>query len=328
MPRPRAGAVGQTARVVSAFVSAFGKRLLEKTPPHLALGARSQAVAPGVSLLWAQNARLVMEEGIALLLDHLSAEIHMRDPQAPLVPEQRDAFSFHIRRGHLAMDEASVSTLLNRYACPPGSPLSHVSLHFLEGSLRMDATLKFNRFIGVGLRLEAVVGATPEGLLELTPTRLRSGPLPLDRMLHALGLELARFMPAQEGAPMRVQGDRILLDPVGMLPAPRATGHLVEATVRGEHLVMRYDDQGPETQPPLLRPDAEAYLAMLGHDLRVGKTLMKDVCVQLVPLDPLAQWVEFSLPDYRAQLAAGESSLLPGDEVLYKLPEVASLKGR
>jgi hypothetical protein len=316
----------QGAKVVSAFVAAFGKQLFHKAPLKGLLAARAQGVPAGVSRFWAQNARLVMETGITLLFDQVQADIQMNDPGIPMNPESRESYAFNIRQGRLAMDESSVSTMINRYACPSNGPISDVQIKLYDGALRMDATLRFNRFMGVGIRIEASVAVTPSGMLQLTPTLIKSGPLPLDKILHLLGMELSRFMPANEGAPIQIQGDRILLNPVALFPAPRATGHLVEAEIKGEHLVMRYDDGSPTSEPPLVMPDAEAYIAMLGHSLHVGKTLMTDICLQLVPLDGEASWVEFSLPDYRAQLAQGESSLKPGDELLYKLPDVASLK--
>ena len=100
---------------------------------------------------------------------------------------------------------------------------------------------------------------------------------------------------------------------------------MVHAEVTGEHLVMTYDSGAAPSEPPLMEPEAKSYIAMLGHDLLVGKVTMKDVNLQMVPLDPLAGWVEFSLPHYRSQLAQGESSLKFQDELLYKLPPVSAL---
>ncbi|HEY9721384.1 MAG TPA: hypothetical protein V6D47_05195, partial [Oscillatoriaceae cyanobacterium] len=87
-----------------------------------------------------------------------------------------------------------------------------------------------------------------------------------------------------------------------------------------------YDKGAPARAPPLILPEAEAYMAMLGHDLLVGKITMADVCLQMVPLAPESGWVEFALPYYRAQLEQGESSLQHGDELLYRLPAIAQIK--
>jgi hypothetical protein len=133
-------------------------------------------------------------------------------------------------------------------------------------------------------------------------------------------------MPKDEAAAFVVTGDKIRINPVGLFPAPKTTGHLVHAEVTGDHLVMTYDNGTAPIEPPLLEPDASAYIAMLGHDLMVGKITMTDVCLQMVPLDGAATWLEFSIPHYRAQLAQGESTLKFGDELLYRIPTVAELK--
>ena len=174
--------------------------------------------------------------------------------------------------------------------------------------------------------MSATLSVTPEGLLMLTPVEIRSGSVPIDRIMDMLGVQLSRFMPQGSQSALSVQGDAILINPVGLFPAPKTVGKLVHAEVVGNHLVMSYESEAKAIAPPLMEPEASAYIAMLGHDLLVGKITMADLCLQMVPLDPASTWLEFSLPSYRAQLAQGESSLKFGDELLYRIPPVSELK--
>jgi hypothetical protein len=327
-PKPPKGRVSDQAKVLSAFMQAFGKTLMSGRSHHQRVAAQLHDTPEGTSRLWARNAKLIMEEGITLLLDQLQAEIVVYDPLSPMIPEKREGYAFNIQIGRLAMDELSISNLMNRYAFPPEvrSPLYDLKVSLPEGAIVLDGTLRVNRLVAVGLHLEAALTVTPQGMLELTPTEIRSGALPVSKIMGFLGVELARLLPRQERSAMWVEGDRILIDPTGMFPAPKASGKLIHAEVTGAHLVMTYDNGAREVDPPLLELEAGSYIAMLGHDLLVGKTTMTDVCLQLVALDPEAEFVEFSLPHYRLQLAQGESSLKLADEVLYKLPAVAQLK--
>lgn len=326
-PRPKQS-VASTAKVLSAFMSAFSKTLMSGRSHLKAVKAEMKDIPEGISRLWAKRAKLIMEEGIALLIDQLQAEIQVFDPLAPLIPEKKESFSFHIQRGRIGMDADSLSTLMNRYAFPPGakSPLYDFHVTLPEGRLQMEATFRVNRLMAIGIFLAATVEASPEGMLIMTPVEIRSGSIPLDKIMSMLGVQMSRLMPQEAASAFTVEGDRILINPVGLFPAPKTTGLLVHVEVTGDHLVMTYDNGVGPVDPPLLEPDAPSYLAMLGHDLLVGKITMTDVCLQMVPLDPTATWVELSMPHYRAQLAQGESSLKFGDELLYRIPPVADLK--
>lgn len=324
--KPAKPKVTDQARVLSAFVKAFGQTLISGRSHHQAVSAQLHETPEGTSRLWARNAKLMMEEGITLLLDELQAEVQVLDPLAPLIPEKRESFNFNIQVGRMAMDEASISNLMNRYAFPPRSPLYNLRVELPEGQIVFDGTLRINRLMTIGLHMTCALSVTPAGLMELTPIAIKSGSLPIDKILKFLGQDLGNFMPKGEQASMRFEEGRILIDPTSMFPAPKASGRLVHAEVTGEHLVMSYDNGAPHMTPPLLEPEAPAYIAMLGHDLLVGKITMTDACLQLLPLNPEATWVEFALPFYRAQLAQGESSLMYADEVLYRLPAVSELR--
>jgi hypothetical protein len=324
-PKPK---VASTAKVLSAFVQAFSKTLMSGRSTAKSITAQIQDTPEGVSRLWARNAKMVMEEGIALLIDQLQAEIHVTDPLTPLIPEKKESYAFHIQRGRIGMDAESLSTLMNRYAFPAGtrSPLYDFRISLPEGRLQMQATFRVNRFMSIGISLAATMTVNPDGLLILTPVEIRSGSIPIDKIMGLLGVQMSRLMPAEAASAFVVEGDRIFINPVGLFPAPKTTGLLVHAEVTGDHLVMTYDNGASPVDPPLIETDSPVYLAMLGHDLLVGKITMTDVCLQMVPLDPAATWVELSMPHYRAQLAQGESSLKFGDELLYRIPTVADLQ--
>ena len=321
--RPR---VGDAAKVFGAFVKAFGDTFRAGAKLQQTVTAQLGEVAPGTSRLWARNARLILEEGIAILTEDLQAHLQVRDPAQPLVPEKPEGYRFVIHRARMAMDGPSIANLMNRHAFLPGvpSPLSDVRVALPEGQILLKAAFRPTRFVSMEIAMALAVAVAPDGRIALMPTEIRAQGLPVDKLMSLLGFELGRMMP--QGAKMAFEHGRILINPVGMMPAPEASGKLVGAEVTGDHLVMTYDDGTAAIEPPLAEPEADSYIAMLGHDLLVGKIMMKDVCLQMVPLDPEARWIEFALPHYRAQLAAGESSLRYGDELLYRLPSVASLE--
>lgn len=325
-----ARAIADQARVVSAFMRAFGvaigKGMRGAKPLKSQVAAQIQAIPDGTSRLWGKHARMVMEEGIAMLVNELQAEVEVLDKERPLIPEQKSGYVFKIRTGSMAMDGESISNLMNRHAFDgKAAPLSDVRVTMTDARLVLHATFHPNRFVSLPLRMAGTVKASGDGMIELTPVELRAGMLPVDRLMGVLGLELARFMPSDGVRAMSFRGDKVYINPLGMFPAPRATGKLVKVEIQGGYMVMGYDDGTPPEDPPLMAPDADSYLAMVGHDLLVGKITMTDICLQLVPLNPESGWVELSLPHYRAQLAAGESQLNHADQLLYRVPPSSAL---
>ncbi|MEB3195672.1 MAG: hypothetical protein VKP62_00565, partial [Candidatus Sericytochromatia bacterium] len=326
-PRPRHQVrVADQAKILGAFVRAFGDVLRGGKVPRETVQGALHRIPPGHSRLWARNARLLMEDDIAILLDDVEATLAVRDPLAPLIPEQTEGYRFLIHHGRMAMDAPSISTTMQRHAYPPhAAPLEDLRVSLPDGLVQLEATFRAGGFLRIPLLMRLTPKATPDGQIALLPREVRAQGLPIDRLMSLLGVELGRFVP--EGGKLRFEGGAFLLNPVGMMPSPETTGHLVETMVQGEHLVMCYDDGSARRAPTLAAPEADSYIAMMGHDLLVGKITMADVCLQMVPLDPQAHWVEFALPHYRAQLAAGESSLRFGDELLYRIPAVEVLPG-
>ncbi|HEY9722723.1 MAG TPA: hypothetical protein V6D47_11965, partial [Oscillatoriaceae cyanobacterium] len=236
-PKP---SVASQAKMLSAFVRAFGKTLLSGKSTHQRTVAQLQDTPEGTSRLWARNAKLMLEEGLVLLLDELQAELRMRDARMPLIPENADSYSFNIQLGRIAMDATSIGNLMNRYAFPARGPLYNLSVTLPESFVVLEGSLRVNRLLTIRLYLRCRVGVAIGGQLELVPEEIKSGALPLDRIFNLLGVELGRFMPEGATAGVRFEDGRILVDPMGLLPAPTATGRLVHAEVRGDHLVMSY----------------------------------------------------------------------------------------
>jgi hypothetical protein len=319
--------VADQAKIIGAFVKAFGEAFRARRAQRQTVTTQLQETPPGTSKLWARHARLLMEEDIALLMDDLEARLEARDPLSPLIPERTEAYRFVIHRGRMAMDGPSISAMMNRHAYPRGvaAPLHDIRVTLPAGAVQMEATLHAGGFLRVPIRMVFAPAATMDGQIALSPLEVRAQGVPIDRLMGLLGLELGRFVPA--GGKIRVVDGTFRIDPVGMMPSPETVGRLVEVRVQGDHLVMRYEDGTPSEEPALAEPEAESYIAMVGHDLLVGKVMMRDVCLQMVPLDPGAPFIEFALPHYRAQLAAGESSLRFGDELLYRIPAVEPIRG-
>lgn len=322
--------LAEQAKVWGAFLKAFGRRYLDTVGRQRELGALVSAqlanTPPGTSRLWAHHAKLQMEPGVAFLAESLQAELICHDPKLPLCPERPEAYTFHLQSGRLAMDAACLKALLERYAFlgAKEQPLRDIQVHLPEGRMIVEARAKLG-FVELQVAFDGPLRLDPSGHVLIAPLAVRAAGLPVEGLMRALRLAIANFVPPGANPAIRFEREAIRVNPLALMPKPPSRGRVVGAQVTGDHLVLTYDDASPLYPAPLVKPDAKAYLVMAGHDLELGKVTMRDVCVQMVPLDPEAPWVELALPHLRAQLAAGVSQLSHRDELLYQIPPIASL---
>ena len=122
--------------------------------------------------------------------------------------------------------------------------------------------------------------------------------------------------------PVRTVGNRMCIDPEHIFPKPRSQGRPAALTLEPGFLVLDYATEEPIGPPPLVENEQSAYLFCLGHALLVGKMYMQDAVFQVVPRNPDAAHLDFSLHDYRKQLAAGESTMKAHGELVVRLPNL------
>lgn len=310
--------LGNQAQVLGAFVQAFGRTLFASGRRASGPLARPGDLPPGESRLWARRALLELEPGLSMLIDELFATLTVAEAGAPLRPEERGGFRFGLHAGRIALDAASIATLLTRYALPSGAALSGVRVALEHDMLMLAGKLRLNPLLSLAVELGLTASVRATGELALTIRRFKASGWPLDRLLRALGIPLGSLVSAGP-AELRFDGDDFVLDPLAVLPEPRTAGTLVSAAIQGGHLVMTYDDGSDTHEAPLLEPTEGPFVLLYGHRLAVGKVQMQDAWVQLVPESAQAEFVHFSLPHHRRQLEAGSSRLLANDGLLYRL---------
>jgi hypothetical protein len=278
----------------------------------------------GAAHLWAKHARLVMEEGIELLILDLEAEVRVKNAHTPFIPEETQQYQLDIHHGRIAMDALSITTLLNRHAYTErqNSPLQHLAVQLTDNEFRLVGRYKPTRMIHLPIDMRFHLSSTPAGGLILGLQSLRVNQVSVARTLQFFGIALESYITSSQTAAIKVQGDCIHIDPIRLMPHPQTQGKLIQATIKDQHLIMEYARSAQRTRAPLIQGQAPCHITLRGHDLLIGKLLMRDVHLQMVPLQEGSEAVEFSLPHYRAQLAEGTSSLKPNDAVLYKLPSI------
>lgn len=308
------------AQILSAFVTAFGRTLITQKRTTREEQALAE-IAPGAMRVWAQNARLFFDDAVVLKLRDFVADLQVKDPDRPLIPELKDSYVFAIRQGQIRLTAPSLEALLNRYVLPAaGHPLREARLS-IQGD-RLVLRGKVHKMgLDLPITLESEVSVGPGGLMELLPHRIAVSEVGIGGMIKLFKLDLESLMDLPADGPFRVQGNQITIDPAEIFPAPKAIGRPTSVSLERNELVLIYQPETPIEPPPLIAPEAPNYMLCLGHDLLIGKMMMHDAYFQIINQDA-ANHIDFSLEHYREQLAAGNSSLHSGDQLLVRLPNL------
>lgn len=308
------------AQILSAFVQAFGRTLITQkrtTPQEQALAE----IAPGAMRVWAQNARLFFDDAVVLKLRDFVADMQVKDPDRPLIPELKDSYVFAIRQGQIRLSAPSLEALLNRYVLPAaGHPLMDARLSITGDRLVLRGKIH-KMGLTLPITLESEVSVGPGGLMELLPHRIALSEVGIGGMIKLFNLDLESLMDLPHDGAFRVRGNQITVDPAEIFPSPKAIGRPTAIALERNELVLTYTPEAPIDPPPLIAPEAPNYMLCLGHDLLIGKMMMHDAYFQIVNQDQ-ANHLDFSLEHYREQLAAGNSSLHSGDQLLVRLPNL------
>lgn len=330
MPKAIRIPLQRKARELSAFAKAFYQTLFTGHPPSPA--EKELASLPeGRSRIWARNLHLHYDDAVVLKIRDLVADMRVHDMSYPLMPDRKESYSIVIHQGVIRLPAASLEALLNRHVLHKSDlPLYDARVSISGDRLILHAKLRWRLNLPIPLVLECLVLPIEDGRVVLHVDRIRAAEIGLGGLLGFLNLNLEALMPnSPEGAAgMTVRDNRLYIDPIAILPEPRSEGRPSTVTLERGELVLTYaPEEALDPPPPLIDPQAPCYVLGVGHDLLIGKMLMKDAYYQVVSRDG-AKHLDFALEGYRRQLAAGNSTLSNDGAVLVRLPNLdASGKG-
>lgn len=322
MVKPRSMPFKRKALELSAFAKAFYQTLFTGHPPSPA-EKELAAIPAGRSRIWAKNLHLYYDDAVVLRIKDMVADMRVHDPGFPLMPDRKDSYSIVIHQGTIRVPAASLEALLNRHVLPKADlPLQEARVSISEDHLILHAKLRWKFNLPVPIVLECRLMPVDDGRVVLLVDRIRAAEIGLGGLLGFLNMNLESLLAPPPGGSLEVRDNQLYIDTIATLPEPRSEGRPISAHLERGELVLRYEPLvAMDPPPPLIEPEAPCYVLGVGHDLLIGKMLMKDAYYQVVSRDG-ATHLDFSLEGYRQQLAAGNSTLSNDGAVLVRLPNL------
>ncbi|MEB3237558.1 MAG: hypothetical protein VKO64_08035 [Candidatus Sericytochromatia bacterium] len=323
-PSERSLSLGTRIGMAAAFLKAAGSRFVEELAQPQR--PRSDLPPPGTLRIWARETTFHLEPHVALHLEDLAADLVAHDPTQALRPGDRESYTFHILSGRIRLAATTVECLVERMleSLEP-RPLENVSVELEGRGLKLTGTVRLGP-ISAPVILAGPLDLAADGRLAFAIRRLEVGGLRVGGLLDLLSGGLERWMKVPPGGAVSVQGQRILLDPAGIVSAPRSRGRVCGLDLGDGELVLTYAGEAPPPPADLSGEETPAaWLHALGHDVHVGRMQMHDTHCQVVPLAPDAAWLDLSLDVLDEQLQAGRSRMIRRGELLVSLPGLDEL---
>lgn len=298
-----------------------------KPRPATATRAATPAGADAARVVEAEmhNVDFHIDDGIVLRIDRLRGELLAAKPNGIPTFDDKNSFVLNIRSAKIAVDMASLETLLNRHVFGyPGSPLRKLKVS-VEGDQLVQTGL-MRKGVDMPFRIKASLSLTPAGEIRLHPTAVRVAGVGVRRLMSFFGIELQGVVKLKPGHGARIEGDDFILDATAMLPPPRISGRLTAIKVENGRVVQSFGPAAP-MPTPLRRADPARpnYMYFRGGTLRFGKLTMADADLAIVDQEPKTTF-DFSLANYNAQLVAGYSKSTKALGLVVYMPDFGTLK--
>ena len=266
-----------------------------------------------------------IDSGIVLHIQRLRGTLVPAAPGTTSTLDDKRSFSLSIHSAEIAIDTASLSTLLNRHVFGyPGSPLKklHVST---EGNQLVQSGV-MHKGVDMPFRIRAVVGLTPDGRIRIHPTSVRVLGMGVTSAMKLFGVQLGGLIKLQPGHGASIDGNDFILDALEILPPPRIRGRLSSIAVGPGGIDQTFSPSPGQDLQPLrsLEAGTPNYMYFRNGKLRFGKLTMSDADLLIVDGDP-ANVFDFSLDRYNDQLVAGYSKSTTALGLVVHMPDFRTL---
>lgn len=142
-------------------------------------------------------------------------------------------------------------------------------------------------------------------------------------LLSSIGLDLEALVPVPKDSPLQLTGNRMIVDPYRLFPAPSFRGNLAQIALEPDHLRMRFADSRRIAFPPLPEADSKSGLYIYQGAVKFGKLRMIDTRLQMVDMDQTNRF-DFFAKDYHQQLIRSDIRIALDHQVIAQVPDYGS----
>jgi hypothetical protein len=266
------------------------------------------------------NVNIHLDSSLIMRIKYLRGQFLPTRKGRPPTFDDKLSYVIAIDSAEVAVSLADMSHALNTYVFnEPDAPLKNLTLSAEGSEIKQTGTLK--KGIGIPFEMVGAIGATPEGLIRIHPTKTKAAHLPVKGLMKFFGLDMSKLINTRKTRGISVDENDLIMDPSATLPPPKIRGHITSVAIVGDTIVQTFGKPGSvaPTTPP------SNYMAYRGGILTFGKLTMKDADMRLVDADP-SDVFDFYPDHYNQQLVAGYSKTTASGGLMVFIPDYNKLQ--
>jgi len=278
--------------------------------------------AGSVSQVQMRNVDFHIDDTAILRIKSLRGAIAAKDKKRPPAFDDKHSFMLRIDTGTVGISTASLGDIMNNYVFAyPHAPIRKIVISAEGDKIKLKGSV--HKLVDIHIEISGSLNPTPEGKIRLHPSSIKADGVPVKRLMHVFGVDLAKLVKPGQARGVEINDDDLIIDPNLIIPAPEIQGRLTAVHIEGDEIVQQYGGDGKGRAIRRLFPyDSKAlnYMYFSGGTIRFGKLTMTNADMQIVdahPKDPF----DFSIDHYNRQLVAGYSKNTPRYGLVVFMPD-------
>ena len=246
-------------------------------------------------------------ESASIHVTRLAGTVSSLRPGEPVRLDDENTYAIEVEGAEAWIGWSDLSTILNEYTFAfDDAPVGDLTIDREEDEDQRDQVeLKGDLESALGLRfeIEGRPEVTPDGRIRIRTTSVQALDIPVEGLMHALGLDAADLMGHLEERGIAFEGDDLILDASLAFPPPRMSGRVVAVRVEEGGLSITLGD--PDGAP---RPGRANHVWFRGGTIQIGRMTQTDADLRILDDDPRDAF-DFFPGQMNSQLAAGYAKM-------------------
>jgi len=240
-------------------------------------------------------------------------------PGQPVPLDDKNGYTIDVDGAETWVGWPDLSAILNEYTFAfDGAPVDDLSIEREEDEDQRDQVeLKgdLEGVLGLRFEIEGRPEVTPDGRIRIRTTSVQALDIPVEGLMHALGLDAADLMGNLEDRGLDFEGDDLILDASRAFPPPRMSGKVRSVTVEEGGMSIVIGD--PDAAPAAGNAN---HLWFRGGTIRIGRMTQTDADLRILDADP-ADRFDFFADSMDQQLAAGYAKMRTDGGLTMHVPD-------
>jgi hypothetical protein len=276
------------------------------------------------SLMFVNNVFLRTFGEIGYLAEKVVVAARPKDPAQPVIMDDPQSFELVVLGGRVIVPPKALTELVGSHVFNfDGSPLRQVQVQTKPDLLAMSGEMN-RKGKWVSFLMEGKIALAEDGSLAFTPSKTEIDGKSANALIEAANLDLDEII-SLKAPGVTLKKSTVFLNPGGMFPPPALTLTVKSAKVEERGLILEGSSKNAPAFPePIVKSDS--YVLIQGGDVKFLNMMPVNILMQIMAESGGGPRLDFSLYDYRAQLAAGHLKFRPDGGVLVYLRNYTELK--